>query len=91
MERMDAISYTLGAISIISGFLLMMGIVRPSFAVWWTTDKTRIKVIFIWGGICTLSSLAYILYMAAFKEDAVKDESRTQSYIEYKLPAKQHV
>lgn len=86
MERLDTISSIIGAICIISGTLLMMGLIRPSFAVWWTADKTRIKVLFVWGTLTTLSAVAYFIYGGLGKNDPVKDESRTQTYrIEYKI------
>jgi formate hydrogenlyase subunit 3/multisubunit Na+/H+ antiporter MnhD subunit len=73
---MDAIDLILTIVIVISAFLTIIGLIRPSFSVWWTTDNSRVQVIKVWGAITVVAAVLYFIY-GAFARDNIKDDNRS--------------
>ncbi len=66
-----------GGILIISAFFLTMGLIRPMNVLWWTPDKTRAKVLMIYGVIALVAGILFFVTIQS--EDPIKDETRTDA------------
>ena len=48
-------------LTIIMGFLLVIGLIRPGFVVWWSERKSRGSVAAVWGTALVVCALGYML------------------------------
>ncbi len=64
-----------GFFLIFSAVLMVAGIIRPYTVLWWTKNKTRAKVLMVYGSIAFLSGIAFLVTINP-AEDPVKDETR---------------
>ena len=56
---------------IVSGFLFVIGLIRPGFVVFWSANKSRSSVLAVWGGLTlVLAILAFVL--TGSKDDTAK-------------------
>ncbi|SDK86667.1 hypothetical protein SAMN05421823_103752 [Catalinimonas alkaloidigena] len=68
---MDALSVILQGLVFISVMMLIIGLIRPGFAVWWGAEKSRASVLKVWGVIALISTVAYF-FMSAQRDDPFK-------------------
>ena len=61
-------------LTIIMGFLLVIGLIRPGFVVWWSERKSRGSVAAVWGSALVISALGYMLTKSS-EIDSSKDSS----------------
>ncbi len=59
-----------GFVSILSGVLLTIGLIRPFIVVWWGENKTRIKVLQVYGSILLISSVIFFVTIDPNKDTA---------------------
>lgn len=64
-----------GFVLIFSSVLLTAGLIRPYTVLWWTRNKTRVKVLMVYGSIAFLSSIVFFVTINPV-EDPIKDETR---------------
>lgn len=60
-----------GFLCILSGALLTIGLIRPFIVVWWGENKTRTKVLMVYGSILLISSVIFFVTINP-KEDPLK-------------------
>jgi hypothetical protein len=53
------LSSIFGFLAIISGFLTVIGMIRPGFVVWWSEKKSRGMAFAVWGSLLVISILGY--------------------------------
>jgi len=58
---MNLLSDILALITTITAFLFVIGLVRPGFVVFWSPDKSRSKVVTVWGVLVVVSALAFFV------------------------------
>ena len=61
-----------GFILIFSAILLTAGIIRPFIVLWWTNNKSRTKVLAVYGSLVLISSILFFITINP-KEDGRKD------------------
>ncbi len=66
-----------GFICILSSVLLTAGIIRPLTVLWWTENKTRAKVLMVYGSIALVSGIIFMVTVDP-QGDTVKDDTRSQ-------------
>jgi type II secretory pathway component PulM len=69
--------YIAGFILILSSVFLTAGIIRPLTVLWWTENKTRAKVLLIYGSAVLVSAVVFMVTIDP-QEDTIKDETRSQ-------------
>ncbi len=63
-------------IIVICAILTIIGIIRPSFSIWWSASPSRVQVLRVWGLITVIASILYFIWTAVVA-DPIKDEDRT--------------
>jgi hypothetical protein len=58
---------------IVTGFLLVIGLIRPGFVVFWSPNKSRMNVIAVWGSLVLVLALSYFLVKGETHIDPFKD------------------
>jgi uncharacterized membrane protein len=48
-----------GFIFILSAILLTAGIIRPMIVIWWTSNKTRAKVLTVYGSLALITGIIF--------------------------------
>jgi drug/metabolite transporter superfamily protein YnfA len=61
-----------GFILILSAILLTAGLIRPFIVVWWTNNKTRGKVLAVYGSLVLIFSIIFFVTIDP-QEDGRKD------------------
>ena len=70
---MDALSVILQGLVFISVMMLIIGLIRPGFSVWWSAEKSRANVLKVWGVVALIAVVAYFV-MSAQRDDPFKRE-----------------
>ena len=52
-------------LTILSGTLAVIGLIRPGFVVWWSEKKTRGNVMMVYGSILVVVTIGYWLTRSA--------------------------
>jgi hypothetical protein len=60
-----------GFICIFSFVLLTIGLIRPFIVIWWSNQKTRTKVLMVYGSIALVSSVIFFFTINP-REDDIK-------------------
>lgn len=63
-----------GFVLIFSALLLTAGIIRPMIVLWWTNDKSRGKVLMIYGSLVLVSAIIFMVTNDS-GEDGRKDST----------------
>lgn len=58
---MNVIKYCVLSFAVITGFLMVVGFFRPWVALWWEPVQTRRKVIILYGTICVVAVILYVI------------------------------
>jgi uncharacterized membrane protein HdeD (DUF308 family) len=74
----DILHNIAGGILILSAMFLTMGLIRPMNVLWWTQDKTRGKVLMIYGVIALIAGIIFFVTIQP-NQDPIKDETRTDA------------
>lgn len=68
---MEALSLILQAIVFGSVMMLIIGVIRPGFAVFWDSEKSRITVLKVWGSIAMVTAIIFFI-LSAQRDDTRK-------------------
>jgi NADH:ubiquinone oxidoreductase subunit 6 (subunit J) len=71
-------SSIIGILVVIVAFLLVIGLIRPGFTVFWSKNKSRASVLAVWGGALLVLIIAYWVVNAG-RNDPAKTGSRYQT------------
>jgi formate hydrogenlyase subunit 3/multisubunit Na+/H+ antiporter MnhD subunit len=71
---MNALDLILTIIIVISAFLTIIGLIRPSFVIWWSDNNSRVQVLKVWGVITVIAAILYFI-MGATAQDNIKDDN----------------
>ena len=58
---MNVIKYCALSFALIAGLLLLVGFFRPWVALWWEPVQTRRKVIKLYGAVCVVAVILYLI------------------------------
>ncbi len=76
---MESVELLLLGITFFTATMLIIGIIRPGFAVWWSTRNTRANVLKVWGVLAVVFALAYFL-VSAGQTDERLDPNATDTF-----------
>lgn len=71
---MDSIFHDIIGILLLFSSVLFVGLIRPMFVIWWSTRKTRAKVLKVYGSLVFVLATVFML-SSDTKEDVFLDTS----------------
>ena len=71
---------------VLFGAVMLIGVIRPDFVLFWTDTKTRGKVIAVFGGLAFVSFVIFGISSAQRNDQANKDPNPPRDSAHYDQP-----
>ncbi|MGB3617149.1 MAG: hypothetical protein WBA12_03465 [Catalinimonas sp.] len=72
---METLSLILLALTFGAGMMLVIGLIRPGFAVFWNAEKSRASALKVWGPIAFVAAMGFFLLSANRDDPRKRNES----------------
>jgi hypothetical protein len=60
---MEVLKLLLLGTALVSGFLMLLGLISPWIVLWWMDHQNRLKVLKLYGSIFLVSGVAYYIFI----------------------------